>query len=657
MYLLLQTTPADHSILGATVDVVFFAIGAFLLSSIFWYFYQKKDKEEIEDLKKSLDKVQPQHDVLNNQHEHLKSEHNKVKQALADLMDNYQELDIKHNSFLSKQSTTKNLYEQVDEERQSLLDSYESMESNYNALDSKYNDAITALDRLEAEVENLSDDKEELKEVNTNLKNELAKLESLLAEKGADVAAIQIAAERGDTDEEEEIEKLIGASQARKLVSSPTSQVVDVQEAIILQKNHELETTYEALKEDYNQLRNEHTHLNNQYHTLKALNDEFVQAEEAALDKEILAEASQEKLTLLGETHGQLQTDYATLKEELEEKVLPKLRATQALLNQKEENYRQLTVKLEAQTSKIQSSSSQLKSFDDVRATSQALYLSNKNLAEKNGDLEKQYEKLNVKHKDLSAQFQLLREQFSLAESKLEAIESKDKTPTIDVAQLTKDYEALKAKFAAQEATHSAEKLRLVELESLIGSINDSSSYGITYSPTSLDIIEGIPPKVSTLLHKKGIKNWSDLAKAEVDHLNTLLKAAGKRYEIYNPINWPPQAKLLAAGRWKDFKELEAELISQRKRKEKQIEFDDLKVIEGIGPKIEVLLNKANIYTWKKLSKTGIGELKRLLKAEGSVYEAHDPSTWPEQASLAANWSWTDLEALQAELKAGREKV
>ncbi len=656
MYLLLQTTP-DHSILGATVDVAFFTIVAFLLSSIFWYVFQKQDKQEIETLKKSLDKVQPQHDVLNNQHEHLKSEHAKVKQALADLMDNYQELDTKHTAFLSNQSNTKNLYEQVDEERQSLLDSYESMEANYNALDLKYNDAITTLDRLEAEVENLSDDKEGLMELNSNLKNEVAKLENLLAEKGADVATIKEARETGDTDEDDEIEKLIGASQARKLASASVPQVVDVQEAIILQKNHELQATYEALKEDYNQLRNEHTDLSNQYYALKEANDEHVKVAEAVLGKEILAEATHEKLTLLEEQNGQLKADYTAMKVELEEKVLPKLRATQALLNQKEENYRQLTVKLENQTAKIQSSSSQLKSFEDVRATSQALYLSNKNLAEKNSDLEKQYEKLNTKHKDLSAQFQLLREQFSLAEGKLEAIESKDKTSTVDLEQLIKDYEVLKAAFDAQETKHSAEKSRLVELESLIGSINDSSSYGITYSPTSLDIVEGIPPKVSVLLHKKGIKNWSDLAKTEVDHLNTILKAAGKRYEIYNPINWPPQAKLLAAGQWKEFKELEAELITQRKRKEQQIEFDDLKVIEGIGPKIEVLLNKANIYTWKKLSKTGIGELKRLLKAEGSVYEAHDPSTWPEQASLAANWSWTELEALQAELKAGREQV
>ena len=655
MYILLQNTPTDGSILGATADVIFFILLATALATTWWYFYQKKDKKEIEDLKKALYKIQPQHDVLQNQHEHLKAEHLKVKQGLADLMDNYQELNTKHTAYVSNQTSTKNLYEQVDEERQSLLDSYESMESNYNALDSKYNDAITTLDRLEAEVENLSEDKEELMDRNTQLKNKITKLEGLLGEKGTEIISIKTEEKEAYTDEDDEIEKLIGASQARQMAASPARQMIDV-EGPNIQKNHELQATYEALKEDYNQLRNEHTQLNNHYHTLKETHNQLAQSEGEVLHQEIATEEIQTELIDLNEKHQQLQTDYAALKIELNETVLPKLRATQSLLNQKEENYRQLVNKLEAQTSKIQSSSSQLKNFDDVKATNQALYISNKNLAEKNTDLEKQYEKLNTKHKDLSAQFQLLREQFTLAESKLETLDEED-TNSQDYEQLVKDYEALKTAFEAQEAKQAPTLQRLSQLESLLSNINDSSSYGITYSPTSLDIVEGVPPKVSTLLHKSGIKNWTDLAQTDVEQLKTILNRAGKRYEIYDPTNWSKQAALLANGQWKAFKDLEAELITLRKKKDKQIEFDDLKIIEGIGPKIEVLLNNANIYTWKKLSKTGIGELKRILKAAGSIYEAHEPNTWPEQASLAASWNWTELEALQAELKSGRQQV
>ena len=136
-----------------------------------------------------------------------------------------------------------------------------------------------------------------------------------------------------------------------------------------------------------------------------------------------------------------------------------------------------------------------------------------------------------------------------------------------------------------------------------------------------------------------------------------IIKDAGKRFTLTDPTSWNEQAKLLTNGEWKAFRDLEASLIAGRKIKSKDKEFDDLKVIEGIGPKMEVLLNNSNIYTWKKLSKTGIGELKRILKAAGSKYQIHDPSSWPEQAGLAASWSWTELEMLQEELKEGREQV
>jgi len=63
---------------------------------------------------------------------------------------------------------------------------------------------------------------------------------------------------------------------------------------------------------------------------------------------------------------------------------------------------------------------------------------------------------------------------------------------------------------------------------------------------------------------------------------------------------------------------------------------DDLKVIEGIGPKVEALLAKRGITTWKRLSVSGIGELKRVLAAGGDHFKLHDPTTWPEQAELAA---------------------
>jgi predicted flap endonuclease-1-like 5' DNA nuclease len=79
---------------------------------------------------------------------------------------------------------------------------------------------------------------------------------------------------------------------------------------------------------------------------------------------------------------------------------------------------------------------------------------------------------------------------------------------------------------------------------------------------------------------------------------------------------------------------------------------DDLKRIEGIGPKISGLLREAGITTFAQLAATDASHLKRTLR-EASITIA-DPTTWPEQASLAAAGKWNALAALQAELKGGR---
>jgi len=81
---------------------------------------------------------------------------------------------------------------------------------------------------------------------------------------------------------------------------------------------------------------------------------------------------------------------------------------------------------------------------------------------------------------------------------------------------------------------------------------------------------------------------------------------------------------------------------------------EDLSKIEGIGKKIEALLYKNKIYSYKQLSKTTITNLKAILEAGGSKYSMHNPGTWPKQAKLAAEAKWEELELLQKQLKGGK---
>ncbi len=81
---------------------------------------------------------------------------------------------------------------------------------------------------------------------------------------------------------------------------------------------------------------------------------------------------------------------------------------------------------------------------------------------------------------------------------------------------------------------------------------------------------------------------------------------------------------------------------------------DDLKKIEGIGPKIAELLNAAGIQSYADLAGTDIDKIKEVLDEAGSRYKMHDPTTWPEQAQMAADGKWDELKELQENLKGGK---
>ncbi len=81
---------------------------------------------------------------------------------------------------------------------------------------------------------------------------------------------------------------------------------------------------------------------------------------------------------------------------------------------------------------------------------------------------------------------------------------------------------------------------------------------------------------------------------------------------------------------------------------------DDLKKIEGIGPKIAQLLTDAGIPTFAKLAAASQTRLKKILADAGNRYKMHNPATWPEQAKLAKAGKWDELKKLQDRLDGGR---
>jgi predicted flap endonuclease-1-like 5' DNA nuclease len=79
---------------------------------------------------------------------------------------------------------------------------------------------------------------------------------------------------------------------------------------------------------------------------------------------------------------------------------------------------------------------------------------------------------------------------------------------------------------------------------------------------------------------------------------------------------------------------------------------DDLKIIEGIGTRIASVFQAAGITTFDQLAAAEVDELRRIL-VEADI-RLGDPTTWPEQARLAAKEQWQELASFQDSLKGGR---
>ncbi len=308
--------------------------------------------------------------------------------------------------------------------------------------------------------------------------------------------------------------------------------------------------------------------------------------------------------------------------------------------------------------------------------------------------------------------------------SKYSSLESELNTQKSNYASLTSerdqlqsqisaysDYDALKSSLASLKSADESHKTKLSELEAQlakaqaerdeaqtkakeaqakadetkatvetgaedVASALTASSGQIVGGGTDKDDlkrVEGIGPKTEELLNNAGIHTWKQLANTDVNKLQSILDAAGSRFKLLVPNTWPKQAELMVSGDWKTLDEYQEYLIggvdpadlaeSSSLTAEdlamtadvfgKKYALDDLKIVEGIGPKIEEILNDKGINTWKELARADVKSLEKILEDNGLQF--HNPTTWPRQAAMAAAGMWVDLKKWQDELDAGKE--
>lgn len=190
-------------------------------------------------------------------------------------------------------------------------------------------------------------------------------------------------------------------------------------------------------------------------------------------------------------------------------------------------------------------------------------------------------------------------------------------------------------------------------------------------SSDNLQIIEGIGPKMEEVLKANGITNHQELANSNPDALRAILDKYGDSYKIIDPSTWASQAKLGASRDFTALVDLQKQLdggvatgtTSDSKLEKlmvkmgiiKAYKLDDLKVIEGVGPKIEELLQNGGIKTWAQLAATTAGDIKSILDAGGSNFQLADPTTWPKQAELLAAGKYDEFQEYTDFLNGGKE--
>lgn len=171
----------------------------------------------------------------------------------------------------------------------------------------------------------------------------------------------------------------------------------------------------------------------------------------------------------------------------------------------------------------------------------------------------------------------------------------------------------------------------------------------------NFQLIEGVGPKMNTLLFKEGIKSWTDLASYSPGELRSLLDKHGDKYKIIDAKTWSKQASFASKGQWEkliafqkiDGSDSKAEKVLGKMGIIKALDTSDLKIVEGVGPKIESLLKKAGIKTLGDLAKASKTKLKKILENAGARYGLADPTHWAKQASLANAGKHAELKKLQ----------
>jgi len=151
------------------------------------------------------------------------------------------------------------------------------------------------------------------------------------------------------------------------------------------------------------------------------------------------------------------------------------------------------------------------------------------------------------------------------------------------------------------------------------------------------EVVEIVDEVVDTDIAKK-VRKVATQAKVEISDVIIEIKEdaleaveAIKDTVADKPAAKKPKTEAKAAAN-KITKDIKAKTPKVIKTTTKKAAKADLKAINGIGPKLESILNEAGVHTYADLLAKGTKGLQEILNNAGSRYKSFDPSTWIDQA-------------------------
>jgi len=237
-----------------------------------------------------------------------------------------------------------------------------------------------------------------------------------------------------------------------------------------------------------------------------------------------------------------------------------------------------------------------------------------------------------------------LREELNAVKSNTEAL-SLVSTPSSEINTANVSIEDTEAQTDTADSNKSdnTEAAKQAIKNALGGKIDTATREG----KDDLTVIKGIGTFIEQKLNAIGIFTYKQISQFDEEMIENVTNAIEFFPGRIKRDDWVGQATRLL-----DIKKENPDVL---KKSIYPDNIEDLKIIEGIGPKIEKILKAASINNWQELADTQVEQLRTILKDAGDRYRIHDPSTWPMQAQMAADWKWTELKDYQDYLVGGRD--